>query len=71
LNDAAALRVIVQQQRQIIDSMEEAHNFDAFQVKRGALRQQQQQPKETSEQRGDEDVCVRQWLRSILKRRYP
>ena len=70
MNDAAALRVIVQQQRQIIDSMEEAHNFDAFQVKRGALRQQQQ-PKETSEQRVDEDVCVRQWLRSILKRRYP
>ena len=68
LSDVAALRIIVQQQRQIIDSLEEARNFDTFQEKRGASRQQQPMP---AGGRPEDDVhCVREWLSGMLKRRY-
>ena len=69
LNDVAALRIIVQQQRHVIDSMEESRNFDAFQVKRGATRLGQQ-PAPGPGQSDDEAGCVRQWLAATLKRRY-
>ena len=67
LNDVAALRIIVQQQRHVIDSMEESRNFDAFQVKRGATRLGQQP---APGQSADDAGCVRQWLAATLKRRY-
>jgi hypothetical protein len=69
LNDVAALRIIVKQQREIIDSLEESRNFDAFQVKRGQSRLQQQ-PQPAAAQPDDEQRAVRQWLASALKRQY-
>jgi hypothetical protein len=69
LNDVAALRIIVKQQREIIDSLEESRNFDAFQVKRGQSRLQQQ-PQPAAAQPDDEQRVVRQWLASTLKRQY-
>jgi hypothetical protein len=69
LNDVAALRIIVKQQREIIDSLEESRNFDAFQVKRGHSRQQQHAHAATDHP-DDESRIIRQWLSSSLKRQY-
>ena len=57
------------QQREIIDSLEESRNFDAFQVKRGQSRLQQH-PQPASVQTDDEQRVIRQWLASALKRQY-